>query len=111
MVIYQYMPVKYELAGLRAGVSEPQFIYYVIQAPFQQNYQVIAGNAGLSFSTGKKPLKLAFKNSITILGLLLFSELNAPIGHPAPLGYMRPRRLSAPVDSAFGAKTSVTLKH
>jgi hypothetical protein len=103
------MAVQNDLAGLRTGIGKAQLIDHIIQPSFQQDYQIIAGDAGLFGSLIKETFELSFIQSVGIFGFLLFSELNASVGHTAAGRSVRTRRFRTSVNTTLGAKTPITL--
>ena len=78
------MSVLDELARLGTRIREPEAKYHVIEAPFEQDNQVVAGNSLLPGSLVKRLPELPLENPIAVAYFLLLYQLQSAVRYPSP---------------------------
>ena len=99
------MPVIYYLTGLRTGYAKAQAVHYVVQPAFKQSQHIFARNSLGVLGHFKILMELSLQHSVSPLGLLLLTELEAVFTHLAAAA----RSMLAGYGSALGNGAFLTI--
>jgi hypothetical protein len=108
--VHQEMIVPDEVPPLGSGINKPESVDNIIQTTLKGNEQIGPGDTPLPVSPLKKKPELLFGKAVSILYLLLFTELNAIIRRfTAATLAMLAGCIASPIESTFIGVTTISL--
>ena len=105
------MVVAHEMATLGPRIHKAHAIDHVVQAPFQHDEQVRAGDALLAIGALEEDSKLLLGKPVHAFNLLLLTQLNTVVGNLAATAFtVLSRRVTPAIKSAFVRIAAIALE-
>src|ERR1051325_9468949 len=104
------MAMTHEEPGFSARTGKAKPIGDIVEAPFKQNQQGLAGDAFGARGFGESTAELIFQQTVHPLDLLLFAQLQAVLGELRPALAMLSRRIVTALDGALVGITALSFE-